>query len=69
MSIDQNPMDIIIIIIRIILLLFSLTLLLGLNIASPCSILLSILCASIKDTFMNDGWTITLFIYPKITKN
>ena len=39
------------------------TLLLGLKMASPCSILARAFCASSKETFMKDGWTITRLMY------
>lgn len=41
-----------------------LTLLLGLKMASPCSILLRAFSASAYEAFMKDGWTMTRFLYP-----
>ena len=45
------------------------TLLLGLKIASPCSILLRALVASSHDAFMKDGCTITRWMYSRSNKN
>ena len=45
------------------------TLLLGLKIASPCSILLRALVASSHDAFMKDGCTITRWMYSRSNNN
>ena len=45
------------------------TLLLGLKIASPCSILARVLVASSNDAFMKDGCTITRWMYSRSSNN